>query len=477
MTQSQPCPIGHLPVELLWDVLKLVLELHLLRTHPLKGVQSLRLVCKTWNEAIMSLPPFWSTVADEDHPEWVSTCLERSKEQVVDVTLELGQSEESMTSRAIIVSKMKLWHSLNLAREYPALDVPHEITEGEAPASLRRLWLKGHSRARALSLFKARPPRLEFLHLHQQPIPWNDPIILSTSLRTIHISHLDYSQPNARQIVRILAHCERLMDFALDQLQPDAFHSNHEKPGKPIILPCLKSLVLHIPLETLAYTLSAIQTPVCRRICLDWALWSRMPWSGPNLVTLLTHTAPKWTELASATSAPVIRVVHSDHGDLVGIKTADGLVSLKPRLGELRRCIASIPEICRTAPTTLMWSTHPFGEHISLEDLDTLLPNIVEISLSFSEDDTPADLLHLASKTSFRNLQRVEVKHLPGTEGLIQKVIECWRSRPQNARLEIVWPRSGYTMPKFLRRAVSQQSANVFRKKQMDFSYDTDFEP
>ncbi|KAI0631336.1 hypothetical protein C8Q77DRAFT_1132824 [Trametes polyzona] len=253
-------PISAFPPEILADIFSL-LAIHCeggsttAQANPLRGIGHLMLVCRRWRSLIVDTSTFWRHIATTRNRGWISLCLERSRDCLLDLHV-LAPAAADPDALALVLPHARRVRSLcaHVDVSDGQLGILTPLFAAGMPAleqlELVPLASPPNKRNEGLTRGRVSLPRLQILIARDSALPplsrwWRSLRVLSLSRYTFD----DRSGPSSADLLHMLALNPTLEELSLQYIRSmgyifDEADSSRVLPSSLIVLRRLRKLVL-----------------------------------------------------------------------------------------------------------------------------------------------------------------------------------------------------------------------------------------
>ncbi|KAG8894901.1 hypothetical protein FRB99_000922, partial [Tulasnella sp. 403] len=268
---SSKAPLYQLPPETLHHILGIVLQLEDSET-PNKKAQmrpavyyrelyDLRLVCKRWNDVLVSFPKYWSLVDLSRGERTVRMVLDRAG--AVGALLAVCWEATGALDKVVelMLQQMHRIHSLQMTLTDAQFQSFSPLLRCQAPFLHHAGLSCITNNAVRDALFAGHAPCLQSLFLSGVVADWN-----TQAFPRLASLNLSFATVSVETLSAFLIACPRLVNVYLDSI---TFTHQKSDVEEPIFLPDLQSFTirsLHLP--QVARLLSRLRVPCCKTLCI-----------------------------------------------------------------------------------------------------------------------------------------------------------------------------------------------------------------
>lgn len=281
-------PLHNLPKELITRIFHFALQ-----AGGLSGylVRLLRLakVCKTWKALVDDTPALWGVLCASDPPEALQLALTKSKECLVDVSIDVDGGVLRTGSRPpfdafdnflnISLDASQRWRSVDFRffRHASFLsEVEKRLAEskGQPFPKLQDLSVIS-DQDMDISLFREEASQLRHVHLHRIQTPWCWSQI--HNLHTLDLDDLCGRSINVDDLLDVLRASPDLSSLTISSFVDYPGHEDPHSVVAPVSLAQLRRFQLKVPPAVTARLLNQLRTPNCSYFDIDCTTYPRSP--------------------------------------------------------------------------------------------------------------------------------------------------------------------------------------------------------
>ncbi|KAG8914629.1 hypothetical protein FRC00_011975 [Tulasnella sp. 408] len=306
--------MASLPEEIFIEIVEIMVHPH----NDLRALRlnTLRLVCRRWDEWIQQTPSLWTYVWNGNNNTYVERALQRSEPLGLKVRVSYWPKVKNRDTErfwSALLPHVDRWEHAELSGKLGD-SIPHALA------------LKGASRLRSLALdsnsrkyetiygpFPWSLPNLESLRIHNIGVPWSPQQHPLARLKYLYINlhqtegGYGYPDPLLMDILDSLRECQELVSLHLTGMRVSS--DIPKETLTPISLPNLEFISIgSLPESVECKLLETIRIPKCRLIVIR-------PWSGAWSIDQLLETLDNLAGHIGTATIPNYAIVEAQESD------------------------------------------------------------------------------------------------------------------------------------------------------------------